>query len=70
MRIAEICIVPIRWYQRFLSPLHAPTCRFTPTCSQYAIDALGQYGLVVGLCKVAWRLMRCQPFHPGGYDPA
>jgi putative membrane protein insertion efficiency factor len=64
-------ILLIRGYQLFLSPLLPPnTCRFTPTCSQYAIDALRKYGLLKGGWQAAKRIGRCHPFHPGGYDPA
>lgn len=60
----------IRFYQRFLSPLKGgPTCRFYPSCSQYAYDALGKYGAVKGTYLAVKRILRCHPFHPGGYDP-
>ena len=60
----------IRFYQRFLSPLkRSPTCRFVPTCSSYAIEAIRKRGVVVGSVKAFWRLLRCNPLFPGGYDP-
>ncbi len=63
-------IAPIRFYQRFLSPLkRTPSCRFAPTCSSYAIEAIERRGVAVGLCKAVWRLLRCNPLFPGGYDP-
>ncbi|WP_243116853.1 membrane protein insertion efficiency factor YidD [Heliophilum fasciatum] len=62
--------MPIRFYQRYISPLRGPSCRFFPTCSQYAIDALQKYGVVRGTIKAIGRILRCHPFHPGGYDPA
>ena len=66
----HICIWLIRFYRKFLSPLKRhPTCRFTPTCSAYAIEALQKRGLIVGLALTAWRIFRCNPFFPGGYDP-
>ncbi len=60
----------IRFYQRFLSPLKgAATCRFYPTCSQYAYEAVAKYGAFKGGYMAVWRVLRCHPFHPGGYDP-
>lgn len=60
----------VRFYQRFLSPLKGgPTCRFYPTCSQYAYEALSKYGAIKGTYMAAKRVLRCHPFHPGGYDP-
>jgi putative membrane protein insertion efficiency factor len=56
-------------YRRFLSPLAPPSCRFTPTCSRYAIDSLRRYGLIRGGWLAFWRLLRCNPFTRGGYDP-
>lgn len=68
--LRRIFIAPIRAYQRFLSPLKMrPTCRFAPTCSCYAIEAIEQRGVVVGVAKTLWRLLRCNPFCRGGYDP-
>ena len=61
----------LRAYQIVIAPLLPPnTCRFTPTCSQYAIDAVRAYGVGAGLWRAAKRIGRCHPFHPGGYDPA
>jgi putative membrane protein insertion efficiency factor len=59
----------INGYRYFISPLLGNRCRFYPSCSQYAQDALQHCGIVRGLGLTAWRLLRCQPFHPGGYDP-
>jgi uncharacterized protein len=59
----------IRLYQYLLSPLLGPCCRFTPSCSAYAIEALRQYGLVRGGWLTVSRVLRCQPWHPGGFDP-
>lgn len=56
-------------YQYFISPLLGPRCRFEPTCSQYAIDALTHLSLLRGCYLIAKRLLRCHPFHEGGYDP-
>lgn len=59
----------IRFYQRFVSPLLPPACRFWPTCSQYAAEALKRHGFLYGSYLAGRRLLRCHPFHPGGYDP-
>lgn len=65
----KIIIRLIRFYQFFLSPLKAPSCRFYPSCSEYACQALAKYGVWRGLFLASWRLLRCHPFSPGGYDP-
>jgi putative membrane protein insertion efficiency factor len=59
----------IRGYQRFLSPLLPPSCRYQPTCSEYAYEAIGRYGIVRGGAKAVWRILRCHPFSRGGFDP-
>src|SRR3954464_13583309 len=59
----------IRGYQLFLSPLLPPSCRFTPSCSQYALEAVPRHGALRGSWLAARRLARCHPFHPGGFDP-
>lgn len=59
----------IRGYRTVVSPLFPPTCRFTPTCSQYALDAIQRYGAGRGTWLACRRITRCHPFHPGGYDP-
>jgi uncharacterized protein len=59
----------IRGYRRFVSPLFLPSCRFQPTCSQYAIEAIATYGSIKGSRLAIARILRCHPFHPGGYDP-
>ena len=60
----------LRMYQKYISPLKgAPSCRFTPTCSQYAIEALAEWGLLHGTALAVWRLLRCNPFSKGGHDP-
>lgn len=66
----SLAVGAIRRYQRWLSPLLAPSCRFQPTCSAYAIDAVETHGLVRGGLMTVWRLLRCNPFNDGGYDPA
>lgn len=68
--VGRLIISFIKLYQRFISPLKgAPSCRFYPTCSQYAIDAITKYGIFKGSFKSIGRILRCHPFHPGGYDP-
>lgn len=59
----------IRFYRLFLSPLKPPTCRFIPTCSEYAILAIEKYGVFLGGWMALKRILKCHPFHPGGYDP-
>ncbi len=67
--VKKILIAAIRFYQRFISPLLPPSCRFTPTCSEYSRQALENYGLGRGLWLSLKRILRCHPFCPGGYDP-
>ena len=59
----------VRLYQKFISPLKPPCCRFTPTCSAYAIEAFSKRGFFIGLILTVWRILRCNPFCKGGYDP-
>jgi uncharacterized protein len=59
----------IRVYQRVLSPLLGPRCKYYPSCSEYAVQAIGRYGILRGAVLAAWRLLRCNPFSRGGYDP-
>lgn len=59
----------IRVYRLLISPLFPPSCRFQPTCSQYALDAVERFGSIRGSWMAIKRILRCQPFHPGGYDP-
>lgn len=67
--IRKLLIILILAYQRYVSPYMAPSCRFYPTCSEYARQSLEKYGVCKGLVKICGRLCRCHPFHPGGYDP-
>jgi hypothetical protein len=62
-------VLPIRAYQRFVSPLTPPSCRFRPSCSAYGAGAILAHGLGKGLVLTVWRILRCQPFARGGYDP-
>ncbi|MBQ6602532.1 MAG: membrane protein insertion efficiency factor YidD [Eubacterium sp.] len=64
-----ILIKMIRFYQVFLSPLKRVHCPYTPTCSQYAIEAIQKHGALKGSLLAAWRILRCNPFSKGGYDP-
>ena len=65
----QLLVAVIRAYQRFLSPALPPSCRFHPSCSQYALEAVTRHGALRGGWLAARRLARCHPFHPGGYDP-
>lgn len=67
-RFVRIPVRMLELYKRRISPLFPPACRFTPTCSEYARLALLKHGLARGSALAAWRLLRCQPFHPGGVD--
>jgi uncharacterized protein len=60
---------PVVLYQRFISPGLPRRCKYEPTCSRYAVQALGEYGILRGLALTAWRLLRCNPWSHGGYDP-
>lgn len=68
-RLRRALTFPIRLYQRFLSPLKPPMCRFSPTCSQYAVEAIEMHGFLRGLVLALWRVLRCNPLVRGGYDP-
>ena len=67
--VRHIAAFLVTLYQRLVSPLFPPSCRFVPTCSQYAKEAILKHGLVRGSYLAARRILRCHPFHPGGYDP-
>lgn len=67
--IKRLAIAGICFYRRYLSPLKPPTCRFYPSCSSYTLSAIEQFGVMVGFWKGFKRLMRCHPWHPGGFDP-
>ena len=62
-------IALLRLYKRTISPMLPPACRFTPTCSEYAIEAFQKKGLLSALWMTVMRILKCHPFHPGGYDP-
>lgn len=66
----KILIFIIKMYRKFISPLKSqPTCRFYPTCSQYSLEAVEKYGTIKGSYLSVKRIVKCNPFHPGGYDP-
>lgn len=65
----KLLILPIRFYQLYVSPLLPPACRYTPTCSQYAIEAIQKHGALKGLWLAVRRLLRCNPWGGSGYDP-
>lgn len=67
--LAAVLIAAVRVYQYTLSPIVGRQCRFTPTCSNYFIGAVRKHGAVRGAWRGLWRICRCHPFHPGGYDP-
>jgi uncharacterized protein len=65
----QLAIYFLRGYKLFISPLFPPSCRFTPTCSEYAAEAIGKYGFLKGVVLGLKRILRCHPFATGGYDP-
>lgn len=65
----KILTAPIYFYRAAISPLLPPSCRYTPTCSQYAIEAIKKHGPIKGLLLAIWRILRCNPFGGSGYDP-
>lgn len=67
--VRAVAIFLIRVYQYAISPLFPPSCRYVPTCSQYAVEAISKYGILKGSYLAMRRIARCHPFHPGGYDP-
>jgi uncharacterized protein len=64
-----IAVLPIRVYQRVLSPMLGNRCRYYPSCSEYAAQAVGRFGILRGLVLAGWRLLRCNPWSDGGFDP-
>lgn len=65
----RVAVAPIRAYQRLLSPALGRRCRYEPSCSEYAAQAIGRFGILRGLVLAAWRLARCNPWSHGGFDP-
>jgi putative membrane protein insertion efficiency factor len=68
--VRAVLIAPIRVYQRVISPMFPRRCKYHPTCSQYAVDAIREWGVVRGLVLAGWRLLRCNPWSHGGVDYA
>ncbi|SHI23713.1 hypothetical protein SAMN02745129_0337 [Ferrimonas marina] len=62
-------LAPIRGYQRWISPMLGPRCRFTPSCSHYAVEAISERGVLYGCWLAIVRILKCHPLHPGGHDP-
>lgn len=65
----ESALYLVRFYQKYLSPILPKSCRFHPTCSQYTYEAIEKYGVSKGIFLGTKRILKCHPFHPGGYDP-
>jgi putative membrane protein insertion efficiency factor len=65
----RIAVAPIVVYRRVISPLLPPRCKYAPSCSEYAIQAISEFGILRGLVLAGWRLLRCNPFSHGGFDP-
>jgi putative membrane protein insertion efficiency factor len=70
IRLPANCLIGcVGLYQMLLSPIIGKQCRFSPTCSHYYIGAVRKHGAIIGSLRGIWRIMKCHPFHPGGYDP-
>jgi uncharacterized protein len=67
--IKNLLLLLIRGYRSWISPLFLPTCRFQPTCSAFALEAVERFGVIRGSWLALGRILRCHPWHPGGYDP-
>jgi putative membrane protein insertion efficiency factor len=67
--LREVVLAPIAIYQRLISPALPRRCKYEPTCSRYAVQAVREYGILRGLALAVWRLLRCNPWSHGGYDP-
>jgi hypothetical protein len=68
-KVRKAFLLPLRAYQRLVSPLLGNRCKYYPSCSEYAAQAIDRYGILRGLVLAGWRLVRCNPFSHGGYDP-
>jgi uncharacterized protein len=66
---ARLVLAPVRFYQRMISPALPRRCKYHPSCSHYAVQAVERYGILRGAALAGWRLLRCNPFSHGGYDP-
>jgi putative membrane protein insertion efficiency factor len=67
--VLELVVAPIRLYQRLFSPALGSRCRYYPSCSEYAVQAIRRFGILRGLLLAGWRLLRCNPWSHGGFDP-
>jgi putative membrane protein insertion efficiency factor len=67
--LRALVLAPLRGYRRLISPLLPPRCKYHPSCSAYAVQAIERFGILRGSVLAAWRLLRCNPFSHGGYDP-
>jgi hypothetical protein len=67
--VSRAALWVIRGYQRWVSPMLPPSCRYVPSCSEYGYQAVEKYGIIRGGAMTAWRIVRCNPFSKGGYDP-
>ena len=67
--VRSLALLPVRAYRRWLSPLLPKRCKYHPSCSAYAVEAVRSYGVIRGALLAGWRLMRCNPWSHGGYDP-
>jgi putative membrane protein insertion efficiency factor len=67
--VTRLALLLVRGYRRLVSPLLAPRCKYYPSCSQYALDALREYGFLRGSVLASWRVLRCNPLSHGGFDP-
>jgi putative membrane protein insertion efficiency factor len=67
--VRRIVLAPLRLYSRFISPALPPRCKYHPTCSAYAVGVVERYGILRGLVLAVWRVLRCNPWSHGGYDP-
>ena len=65
----KLVIAMIRFYQKYISPYKGTNCPYVPSCSQYGLEAIEKYGVIKGGLLAAWRILRCNPFSKGGYDP-
>jgi uncharacterized protein len=69
MSMRRLAVLPIRLYQLAISPALGPRCKYEPSCSRYAVQAIQRYGVLRGLVLAAWRILRCNPWSHGGHDP-
>jgi uncharacterized protein len=69
MNLRSVGVVPIRVYQRLVAPALGQRCKYYPSCSEYAAQAIGRFGILKGLALAAWRVLRCNPWSHGGFDP-